>query len=353
LAPASGWFSPILSTAAIALIVFPLAGQSMLEHSANISAGWVAPRGTLEFELTHRFEASPAPERKVTSFPSFVLAAGLPAHLTLGAFYTTNSVVVPRYPNEWELFGRMAPLRQQDGAPLDLGIEGGYNLAAHGPVGELSLARWAGPVRIVAAGRLLKDPGGGKADAVLAGGLVLRLGRWVALAGDVASLTHLAPGERVAWSAGLALGLPHTPHTLSIHASNAAGTGLEAASRGTGHTLYGFGFSIPFTLSRYVGGRPARAAAGRTAVPDSGVVVVHIRNLAFGTGELTVPAGTTLVWINDDQVAHTVVATDGSFDSGLFEPGANWQLRFTAPGSYSYSCTPHPFMHGTITVVAQ
>lgn len=352
MAPVPGWLTPVIASAALALTSSPLAAQSALERSPNLSGGWVAPAGTVQFELVHRFQASPAPERKVTSFPSFTIGAGLPGHLTIGAFYTTNSVLVPRYPNEWEFFGRLAPVRQEAGAPFDLGLEAGYNLAVRGFVGELSLARRAGPLRLLAAGRVLDDPDGGKADAVVAGGVALRLGRWVALTGDLASLTHRAPGEKVAWSAGLAVGIPHTPHSLSLHASNSAGTGLEAASRGTGRTLYGFGFSIPITLRRYFGGGAAPRGTGRAAVSDSGTVVIHIRNLAFGTGDLTVPAGTTIIWVNDDQVAHTVVATDGSFDSGLFEPGASWQLRLGTPGSISYSCTPHPFMHGTITVVA-
>ena len=128
----------------------PLASQSALERPPNLTGGWVAPLGTVQFDFVHRFEARPAPERKVTNFPSFVFAGGLPAHTTVGVFYSTNSTLVPRYPNEWEFFGRVAPLRQADGKPLDLGVEGGYNLAAKGLVGELSLARRAGRVRLLA-----------------------------------------------------------------------------------------------------------------------------------------------------------------------------------------------------------
>jgi len=344
----------LLGCAAVALWPASLAGQSVLDRSPNLSGGWVAPLGVLQFDFVHRFDASPAPERKVTSFPSFVLAGGLPAHTTVGAFYTTNSTLVARYPNEWEFFGRMALLRQEGRAPLDLGVEAGYNLAVRGFIGELSLARRAGPVRLMAHGRLLADPGDNPADVAAGGGAVLRLGKWVALAGDLVTVVDRAPGEEVAWSAGLQLGIPHTPHTLSLQASNAMGIGLESASRGRRQTLYGFEFTIPITLKRYFGAgkKSSEAAAEPQAdVPAAALAVIHIRNLAYSMGRLTIAAGTTVEWVNDDPVAHTVVATTGTFDSGLFEPGTSWRRIFTEPGTYEYTCQPHPFMKGTIVVV--
>ena len=345
----------LLGCAVMVLSPKLLAGQSVLDRSPNLSGGWVAPRGVLQFDFVHRFNASPAPERKVTSFPSFVVTAGLPAQTMVGFFYSTNSTLAPRYPNEWEFFGQAAPIRQGHGGPIDLGVEAGYNLAARGFVGELSLARRAGPVRLLAMGRLLADPGDNPMDVAVGGGAVLRLGRWVALAGDVVTVLERAAGEEVAWSAGLQLGIPHTPHTLSLQVSNAVGIGLESASRGTGQTLVGLEFTIPITLKRYLGGgrrRPSDASAGPPAAgPDTGLAVVHIQNLAYGRSSLTITAGTTVEWVNDDPVAHTVVATTGGFDSGLFEPGASWRHLFTEPGTYAYSCQPHPFMQGTIVVV--
>jgi plastocyanin len=345
----------LLGCAMMALLPGWLAGQSVLERSPNLSGGWIAPRGVVQFDFVHRFNASPAPERKVTNFPSFIVAAGLPAHTMVGFFYTTNSTLAPRYPNEWEFFGQAAPLRQVDGRPVDVGVEAGYNLAAKGFVGELSLARRVGPVRLLAIGRLLADPGDGPLDGAVGGGAVLRLGRWIGVAGDVVTVTRRAAGERVAWSAGLQLGIPHTPHTLSLQASNASGIGLESASRGTGQTLYGLEFTIPITLRRYFGGgrRPrADSAPPKAAEPGPGLVVVHIKDLAYGTSSLKITVGTTVEWVNDDQVAHSVIATTGAFDSGLFESGTSWRHLFSEAGSYTYSCQPHPFMHGTVIVTA-
>ena len=163
------------------------------------------------------------------------------------------------------------------------------------------------------------------------------------------------PEEEVAWSAGLQLGIPHTPHTLSLQASNAIGLSLESATRGTSETLYGFEFTIPITLKRYVGGggsRTADPAAPALAAADTGVAVVRMKNLAYGAGALTIVAGTTVEWVNDDPLEHTVVATDGGFDSSLIPPGGSWRFTFWKPGTYEYTCRPHPFMKGVITVVS-
>ena len=329
-------------------------GQSVLNHSPNLSGGWVAPQGVLQFDFVHRFDASPSPERKVTSFPSFVVSTGLPAHTMIGFFYSTNSTLVARYPNEWEFFGQAAVLREDAGKPVDASVELGYSLAADGFVGELSLARRVGPVRLLAVGRLLADPAQEPMDVALGGGVVWRLGRWVAVAGDVTSVLERAAGEAVAWSAGLQLGLPHTPHTLSLQASNTIGISLESASRGTGQTLYGFEFTIPITLRRFLGGgrgaRPDTTAVMATRA-DTGLVVVSVKNLAYAVGQLEITVGTTVEWVNDDPVEHSIVAADGSFDSMLIQPGARWRYTFWTPGVYAYSCRPHPFMKGRVTVV--
>lgn len=79
----------------------------------------------------------------------------------------------------------------------------------------------------------------------------------------------------------------------------------------------------------------------------------------FYPEDLTVAAGTTVTWRNDDAVVHTVTSgssngtigeADGLFDSGLFAGGETFAYTFTEPGTYEYFCTPHPWMHGTVTV---
>ena len=75
-----------------------------------------------------------------------------------------------------------------------------------------------------------------------------------------------------------------------------------------------------------------------------------MRQLAFRPARIEVASGTVVVWKNDDQLQHSVTANDGSWDSGLIEPGASWRRVFERPGSYAFHCTPHPFMKGVIVV---
>jgi plastocyanin len=326
--------------------------QTVLDRTPNLAGAWVGPPGVLHFNFLHRFSISPAPERKVSSAPTFLLAAGLPARTLLGVHYASNSELSPRYPNEWELFGRYAPFDQEMGAPVDASAQVGYNLAAEGLDGEIAVARRQGLVRLLGAVRLLADPGEASgADVALGGGIALHVTRGIALSADVASLTDRESGERVAWAAGVSLAIPHTPHTLSLHASNTNNATLQSSSRGTNETRYGFEFTIPVTLSRYFGSRPARADSPPPAAAggaDSATAVVQ--DFMFRPTRIEVTAGTTVVWTNGGQVLHTVTAEDGSFDSGPIEAGSRGAITFARPGTYRFHCTPHPFMRGEIVV---
>ena len=336
--------------------------QSVLDRTPNLDGAWVGASGMLHFNFLHRFSASSAPERKVTSVPTFLLAAGLPARTLIGAHYATNSELSPRYPNEWELFGRIALVDQTSGAPLDVAAQVGYNLAAEQPDGEVALARRQGPVRVLAAARLMGDPAGvGGADLALGSGVVLRLTRHIGLSGDVTTLVERGPGEKVAWGAGINLAIPRTPHSFSLHATNVNNASLQSSSRGTGNTRYGFEFTIPITLSRYFGAgrpRPDRGTPGpsaqQTPADSTSVgrdtVVVTVRDFSFGPTRLEIKPGTTVSWINEGQVVHTATADDRSFDTGEIQPGDRRSFTFSRAGTYPYNCTPHPFMKGEVVV---
>ena len=79
---------------------------------------------------------------------------------------------------------------------------------------------------------------------------------------------------------------------------------------------------------------------------------VTIADLAFSPATLTITAGDTVTWTNQDQMIHTVTSTTGAFDSGDLDPGDAFSFTFTTPGTYDYLCTPHPFMTGQIVVQA-
>lgn len=79
---------------------------------------------------------------------------------------------------------------------------------------------------------------------------------------------------------------------------------------------------------------------------------VRMAGARFEPSTLTIRAGETVRWFNDDALPHTVTAADGSWDSGNLPPGGLFEHRFEAPGTYQYVCRYHPGMAGTISVTA-
>ena len=83
---------PVLLAALCSLVTGRGAGaQSVLDRTPNLSGAWVGTSGVLHFNFLHRFSISSAPERKVTSAPTFLLAASLPGRTLFGFHYASNS----------------------------------------------------------------------------------------------------------------------------------------------------------------------------------------------------------------------------------------------------------------------
>ena len=78
-----------------------------------------------------------------------------------------------------------------------------------------------------------------------------------------------------------------------------------------------------------------------------------MKNINYLRPRLEVTVGTTVEWTNRDPLPHTVTAVNGSFNSGLIQPGKTFRHTFTKLGTYNFYCMPHPFMKGTIIVRAQ
>jgi plastocyanin len=78
---------------------------------------------------------------------------------------------------------------------------------------------------------------------------------------------------------------------------------------------------------------------------------VTIDNDAYSPSTLTVKKGTTVTWTNNDSDQHTVTSDAGSFlNSGLINPGSNYQYTATTVGTFLYHCEVHSNMHGTLVV---
>lgn len=77
---------------------------------------------------------------------------------------------------------------------------------------------------------------------------------------------------------------------------------------------------------------------------------VTIANLKYAPASLTVKAGEKVTWLNNDSVSHTVTFDDSVFDSGVLGNGDSATYTFETPGTYTYHCTIHPSMKGTVVV---
>jgi plastocyanin len=84
--------------------------------------------------------------------------------------------------------------------------------------------------------------------------------------------------------------------------------------------------------------------------PPTDARLIRIRNFAFGPAQLSIPAGTTVYWINCDTDGHTTTSDTNVWGSGLLTQNAVFSRRFDDTGSFPYHCEPHPFMTASITV---
>jgi amicyanin len=92
-------------------------------------------------------------------------------------------------------------------------------------------------------------------------------------------------------------------------------------------------------------GQQKVAAAATPPAP-----LVRIDNFSFTPAEITVAPGTTLTWVNGDDIPHTVAATNKAFRSKVMDTDQQFSFTFTAPGTYEYFCSLHPHMKGTVIV---
>jgi plastocyanin len=79
---------------------------------------------------------------------------------------------------------------------------------------------------------------------------------------------------------------------------------------------------------------------------------VKIDNFSFGPQALTVSVGTTVTWVNRDDIPHTVVSSDDPkvFKSKVLDTDEKFSFKFEKAGTYSYFCSIHPKMTGKLVV---
>jgi plastocyanin len=89
-----------------------------------------------------------------------------------------------------------------------------------------------------------------------------------------------------------------------------------------------------------------------TTASASDTITVNIEKFAFTPKDITVAPGTKIVWINKDQIPHTISTADKSFMSKAMDTDDKFEQTFVNAGDFSYFCTLHPFMTGTVHVRA-
>ncbi|HSJ24916.1 MAG TPA: cupredoxin family copper-binding protein [Longimicrobiales bacterium] len=339
-----------------ALLVRPVGAQTlertMLVGSPDAGLPWL-----LEFAPEFRLER--AAGAGLVQRGTFDIALGLPAWARAGLRVAPESRVVQGSSGEWELRAAATGLALAREAPADLAITAAVNGAAGSLDVDVTAAHRAGPVRVMASGRLFTD-GFGAGDARTAVGAGVAWSPWrtsvpVTLSADVVTLLTRDAPERVAWSAAVATGLPFSPYRISVFATNTASGTLQGTSRGSPRTRLGVSLVAPLEVGRAARLVASRQQARRAVVADvpaaaTGMVSTTIEGFSYPQYRLEVLRGTTVEWTNRDAVMHTVSADDSSWDSGAIQPGASWRARFDEPGIYSFHCGPHPWMKGVVVV---
>jgi plastocyanin len=131
--------------------------------------------------------------------------------------------------------------------------------------------------------------------------------------------------------------------TLQIHS--------RAKSRRARTVAAIFLLGMALVLAACTSGSPSGAPTSTVSGGSSKADAIIIRNFVFSPDSLSVAPGATVTVTNDDQVTHTLTATKGGFNTGDIPGGTS--KTFTAPnkpGMYSYICSIHQYMTGTLVV---
>jgi plastocyanin len=108
--------------------------------------------------------------------------------------------------------------------------------------------------------------------------------------------------------------------------------------------------AVPFAAAAILllaAGTGSLANATQASAPRA---EVKIDNFSFSPAALTVAAGTTVTWINGDDIPHTVVSDDNVFKSRVLDTDEKFSYTFNKPGTYPYFCSVHPKMTGKVIV---
>lgn len=99
------------------------------------------------------------------------------------------------------------------------------------------------------------------------------------------------------------------------------------------------GYSSP-TMPTTTGGTPVSIPSGASTKG----------NAAYAPNPVTIAAGGSVTWTNSDTTTHTATSDSGAFSSGNIAPGATYTYTFPSRGTFTYHCTLHQGMVGSVIV---
>jgi amicyanin len=105
---------------------------------------------------------------------------------------------------------------------------------------------------------------------------------------------------------------------------------------------------VAMLLGPLVGALLAFGAVAAAESKDANVVTID--NFVFTPPEVTVAVGTTVKWVNHDDIPHTVVDKNRNFRSKALDTDNEYSFTFASAGTYDYFCGLHPHMQGKIIV---
>jgi plastocyanin len=113
-------------------------------------------------------------------------------------------------------------------------------------------------------------------------------------------------------------------------------------------TLEPGGFARRLLLRRALAAGVVAAIGSRMAAAAEAEIVID--NFTFSPTPLTVKAGTTVTWVNHDDIPHSIVCPDLKVKSHPLDTDDTFAYKFEQAGTYDYLCGLHPHMHGQVVV---
>ena len=111
---------------------------------------------------------------------------------------------------------------------------------------------------------------------------------------------------------------------------------------------------LTFACGGYSSSPSAPSPAPTAGGPSSPVTIPRgaesLANRAYSPDDVNIAIGESVTWTNTDSVAHTSTSDGGAWNSGTVNPGGRFSFTFQSAGTFSYHCTIHPGMVGTVVV---